>query len=285
MMVFTTPDHMRRAIAEWRAAGEQVCLVPTMGAIHDGHLALMTAAKKAAKRVVVSIYVNPTQFAAGEDFDSYPRNLQADQQALEAAGEVDAIYAPSVMYSDQHATHIVPSGVALPMEGESRPHFFTGVATIVFKLFQHVPTDYAIFGEKDFQQLAVLRQMVVDLDLPISLIGHPTVRESDGLALSSRNHHLSVEQRAIAPLLYQTLCKSAAEILAGGDIQQIQDRAQSHLLAGGFRKIDYLDLRDGTNLAPSLAAKADDRLFVAGWLGKTRLIDNCAIYSHPVSSG
>ena len=284
MMVFTTPDDMRRTIAEWRAADEQLCLVPTMGAIHEGHLALVTAAKKTAKRVVVSIYVNPKQFAAGEDFDSYPRNFQADQQALEAAGGVDAIYAPPVMYRDQHATNIVPSGVALPMEGESRPHFFTGVATIVFKLFQHVSADYAVFGEKDFQQLAVLRQMVGDLNLPISLIGHPTVRESDGLALSSRNHYLSAEQRAIAPLLYQTLGNSAAEILTGGEIQQILDKAKSQLSASGFRKIDYLDLRDATTLAPSLNANADDRLFVAAWLGETRLIDNCAIDSHPANS-
>ena len=129
-MVFTTLDDMRHAIAKWRTAGEKLCLVPTMGAIHEGHLALVRAAKRAARRVVVSIYVNPTQFAAGEDLDSYPRDFQADQQVLEAAGGVDAIYAPPVMYREQHATHIVPSGVALPMEGESRPHFFTGVATI-----------------------------------------------------------------------------------------------------------------------------------------------------------
>ena len=285
MMVFTAQDDMCRTIGDWRAAGDTVCLVPTMGAIHDGHLALVTASKKAAKRVVVSIYVNPTQFAAGEDFDSYPRNFQADQQALKAAGGVDAIYSPPTMYHDQHATHIVPSGVALPMEGESRPHFFTGVATIVFKLFQHVPADYAIFGEKDFQQLVVLRQMVGDLNLPISLIGHPTVRESNGLALSSRNHNLSAEQRAVAPLLYQTLGRSASEILVGADIQQSLDKAKSQLLAGGFTKIDYLDLRDATNLTRSQTAKAGDRLFVAAWLGETRLIDNRAIDSHRDSSG
>ena len=285
MMFFTTPDDMHRAIGDWRATGDSVCLVPTMGVIHDGHLALVTAGKKAANRVVVSIYVNPTQFAAGEDFDSYPRNFQADQQALKAAGGVDAIYSPPTMYHDQHATHIVPSGIALPMEGESRPHFFTGVATIVFKLFQHVPADYAIFGEKDFQQLAVLRQMVMDLNLPISLIGHPTIRESDGLALSSRNHYLSAEQRAVAPLLYQTLGRSAVEILAGANILQTLDKAKHQLLTGGFSKIDYLDLRDANSLTPSLAAKADDRLFVAAWLGKTRLIDNCAIDSRPSSSG
>ena len=285
MMVFTAPDDMCRAIGDWRAAGDTICLVPTMGAIHDGHLALVTAAKKTAKRVVVSIYVNPTQFAAGEDFDSYPRNFEADQQIITAAGGVDAIYAPRVMYSDQHATHIVPSGVALPMEGDSRPHFFTGVATIVFKLFQHVPADYAIFGEKDFQQLAVLRQMVGDLDLTISLIGHPIVRERDGLALSSRNHYLSPRERAIAPLLYQTLGKSAAEILAGADIRQSLEKAKCQLLAGGFTKIDYLDLRDATSLARALTAKANDRLFVAAWLGKTRLIVNRAIDSHRANSG
>ena len=285
MMVFTTPDDMGRAVSDWRTAGDTVCLVPTMGAIHDGHLALVTAAKKTAKRVVISIYVNPTQFAAGEDFDSYPRNFEADQQIITVAGGVDVIYAPRVMYSDQHATHIVPSGVALPMEGESRPHFFTGVATIVFKLFQHVPADYAIFGEKDFQQLSVLRQMVDDLDLTISLIGHPIVRENDGLALSSRNQYLSAEQRAIAPLLYQILGKSAAEISAGANILQTLDKAKHQLLTGGFSKIDYLDLRDANSLTPSLAAKADDRLFVAAWLGKTRLIDNCAIDSRPSSSG
>ena len=284
MMVFNAPDDVCRAISDWRAAGDTVCLVPTMGAIHDGHLALVAAGKKTAERVVVSIYVNPIQFTIGEDFDSYPRNFHADQQLLEVVKGVDAIYAPPVMYRDQHATHIVPSGVALPMEGESRPHFFTGVATIVFKLFQHVPADYAIFGEKDFQQLAVLRQMVNDLDLPISLIGHPTVRDSDGLALSSRNQYLSAEQRAIAPLLYQTLGKSAAEILAGVHILQSLDKAKHQLLAAGFTKIDYLDLRDAISLAPSLTAKADDRLFVAAWLGETRLIDNCAIGSQSASS-
>ena len=285
MIVFTTPDDMCRAVSDWRTAGDTVCLVPTMGAIHDGHLALVTAGKRVANRIIVSIYVNPTQFADGEDFDSYPRNFQADYKALEAAGGVDAIYAPPVMYRDQHATHIVPSGVALPMEGETRPHFFTGVATVVFKLFQHVPADYAIFGEKDFQQLAVLRQMVSDLDLTISLIGHPIVRESDGLALSSRNSYLSAKQRAIAPLLYQTLGKSAAEILAGADILQSLEKAKCQLLASGFRKIDYLDLRDATSLARAVTAKANDRLFVAAWLGKTRLIDNCAIDSHPANSG
>lgn len=153
MTVITTSDEMRRAVGSWHAAGDTVCLVPTMGSIHAGHLALIDAARQAARRVVVSIYVNPTQFAAGEDFASYPRNFQADQQAIDAAGGVDAIYAPQTMYGDNHATSILPAGVAQPMEGASRPHFFTGVATIVFKLFQHVPANCAVFGEKDFQQV------------------------------------------------------------------------------------------------------------------------------------
>ncbi|MCH1427363.1 MAG: pantoate--beta-alanine ligase [Alphaproteobacteria bacterium] len=277
MTVITTSDEMRRTVGSWHAAGDTVCLVPTMGSIHAGHLALIDAARQAARRVVVSIYVNPTQFAAGEDFASYPRNFQADQQAIDAAGGVDAIYAPQTMYGDDHATSIVPAGVAQPMEGASRPHFFTGVATIVFKLFQHVPANYAVFGEKDFQQLAVLRQMVADLDLPIHLIAHSTIREADGLALSSRNHYLSAGQRAIAPILYQTLGTCAGEISAGGAIGETLDAAKARLLAAGFDKIDYLDLRDAVHLATSTNASADDRLLVAAWLGETRLIDNCAI--------
>ena len=282
MMVFI-PQMICAAPLPNGVAGEHLCLVPTMGAIRGGHWHLYQP-PKAARRVVVSIYVSPTQFAASEDFDSYPRNFQADQNLIEAAGGVDAIYTPPVMYRT-----IIPRilcHLASPCRWKVvAATFFTGVATVVFKLFQHVPADYAIFGEKDFQQLAVLRQMVDDLNLPISLIGHPTVRESDGLALSSRNHYLSAEQRAIAPLLYQTLSTSAAEILAGGNIQSSLNKAKHQLLAGGFTKIDYLDLRNATSLARALKAKADDRLFVAAWLGETRLIDNCAIDGHTVSSG
>ena len=277
MTVITTSDEMCRTVGSWHAAGDTVSLVPTMGSIHAGHLALIDAARQTARRVVVSIYVNPTQFAAGEDFARYPRNFQADQQAIDAAGGVDAIYAPQTMYGDNHATSIVPAGVAQPMEGARRPRFFTGVATIVFKLFQHVPANFAVFGEKDFQQLAVLRQMVTDLDLPISLIAHPTIREADGLALSSRNRYLTAEQRAIAPILYQTLGTCAGKICAGRAIGETLDAAKARLLAAGFDKIDYLDLRDSVHLAASTDASADDRLLVAAWLGKTRLIDNCAI--------
>lgn len=277
MTVITTAIDMHRTIAQWRAAGDHICLVPTMGSIHAGHLALIARARQLGSRTVVSIYVNPTQFAAGEDFDSYPRNFAADQDAIDAAGGVDAIYAPAVMYSDTHATSIVPAGVAAPMEGISRPHFFTGVATIVFKLFQHVPADTAIFGEKDFQQFAVLRQMVDDLELPVTVLAHPTIREPDGLALSSRNAYLSPSQRQLAPVLYQTLRHTAANILAGAPIASCLDNATQRILAAGFDKIDYLDLRDPEELAVPSTAHPDHRLFVAAWLGTTRLIDNCAL--------
>ena len=279
MTVFTTSNDMRRVVGNWHAAGDTVCLVPTMGSVHAGHLALINAARQTSRRVVVSIYVNPTQFAASEDFASYPRNFQADQHAIDAVGGVDAIYAPQTMYGYDHATSIVPAGVAQSMEGAIRPHFFTGVATIVFKLFQHVPANFAVFGEKDFQQLAVLRQMVTDLDLPIALIAHPTIREADGLAMSSRNHYLTAGQRMIAPILYQTLSTCASEIRAGGVIGETLDVAKARLLAAGFDKIDYLDLRDAIHLATSTDVSANDRLLVAAWLGKTRLIDNCAIGS------
>lgn len=277
MTVFTTSDKIRHAVANWQLAGETVCIVPTMGSIHDGHLALIDAARQAAQRVVVSIYINPKQFAVNEDFDSYPRNFQDDQHAIYSSGRVDAIYVPQTMYSNDHATSIVPSGLALSMEGAFRPNFFTGVATVVLKLFQHVPANYAIFGEKDFQQFAVLRQMVGDLDLPITLIAHPTIREGDGLALSSRNYYLSNVQRAIAPALYQMLGNCVEEILAGRAIDEALNIAKSGLLAAGFDKVDYLELRDASSLAPSTFARVSDRLFVAAWLGKTRLIDNRSI--------
>jgi len=277
MTVFVTPKEMRHAVVDWRAAGETVCLVPTMGSIHAGHLALIDTAKQTADRVVVSIYVNPTQFAAGEDFDGYPRDIQTDLHVIMTSGGVDAIYAPSAMYSKTHATSIVPSGVALPMEGLTRPHFFTGVATIVFKLFQHVPSDYAVFGEKDFQQFSVLQQMVSDLDLPISLIAHPTIREADGLALSSRNHYLSENERIIAPAIYRTLRKCAKEIMSGRSIDDSLDTAKAYLFTAGFDKIDYLDLREAESLTISTTARPKDRLFIAAWLGQTRLIDNFAL--------
>ena len=215
MKILHNKAEMTATTIAWQAAGETVCLVPTMGSIHQGHLALIAAARKTANRVIVSIYVNPTQFGVGEDFDHYPRTLEADCAAITAAGGCDAIYAPANMYDDGHATSIVPAGVALAMEGQTRPHFFTGVATIVLKLFTHIPANFAIFGEKDYQQLAVIRQMVRDLDLNITILAQPTIRETDGLALSSRNLYLSAADRKLAPLLYAEMQETANQIAKG----------------------------------------------------------------------
>jgi len=268
---------MIEATRRWQAAGDTVCLVPTMGSIHTGHLALIEKARQIAARTVVSIYVNPTQFSPSEDFDSYPRRFEADCAAIRAAGGADAIYAPADMYGDKHATMIVPGGVALPMEGETRPHFFAGVATVVHKLFTHVPADRAIFGEKDFQQLAVIRQMVRDMDIPIDIIGHPTIRESDGLALSSRNHYLTPQQRSIAPTLYAEMLAAAVALNDGIAIDQVLDQTKATLISAGFDRIDYFDLRRATDLQPSRHPASTDRLFAAVWLGQTRLIDNCQL--------
>ena len=261
----------------WQGSGKTVCLVPTMGNIHQGHLALIGRARKTAERVVVSIFVNPTQFGTDEDFDSYPRTLDADCAVIAAEGGCDAIYAPTSLYDATHATNIIPSGVALPMEGEARPHFFGGVATVVSKLFNHIPADFAIFGEKDFQQLAVIRQMVRDLDINISILAHPTIRETDGLALSSRNQYLTPAQRRLAPKIYAQMQHTIALINSGTDITAAIDEAKNQLQKAGFGKIDYFDLRQPDDFQPCEKPTATSRIFVAIWLGSTRLIDNCAL--------
>ena len=261
----------------WQEAGDTVCLVPTMGNIHRGHLALIEKARKTAARVVVSIYVNPTQFGTNEDFDSYPRTIDADFDVIAAEGGCDVIYAPTGIYDAAHATNIIPSGVALPMEGEARPHFFAGVATVVSKLFNHIPADFAIFGEKDFQQLAVIRQMVRDLDINIAILAHPTIREADGLALSSRNQYLTSAQRRLAPQIYAQMLHTSALINSGKDINAAICQAKNQLQKAGFGKIDYFDLRQPVDFQPCKKPTATSRIFVAIWLGSTRLIDNCAI--------
>ena len=268
---------MIAATRAWQTAGGTVCLVPTMGGIHTGHLALIDRARALADHTIVSIYVNPTQFAAGEDFDTYPRDFDNDCQAILGSGGCDAIYAPINMYGSGHATRIIPGGVALPMEGETRPHFFTGVATVVYKLFTHVPADSAIFGQKDFQQLAVIRQMVRDLDMSIQIFDHETVRENDGLALSSRNQYLNATERKIAPLLYKEMRKTATAILGGMPAGQALEHARTHLINAGFDRIDYFELRTPYDLAITDHPDAENRIFVAAWLGPTRLIDNCPI--------
>ena len=278
--LITDKPTLASLLMQWRQQGESSALVPTMGSIHAGHLALIQTANSLADHVIATIFVNPTQFAADEDFDLYPRTLDADMAAIRAAGGADVVFAPQSMYAPDHATNIIPGGVALDLETKHRPHFFMGVATIVMKLFMQVPTDIAIFGEKDYQQLAVIRQMVRDLDVPVDIISHPTVREYDGLALSSRNSYLSPDQRKLAPQLYATLCDVASNILEGNDPVALIETATNRLLDAGFDKIDYFELRDGNSLAPVRTYEPENRLLIAALLGETRLIDNIALGSH-----
>jgi pantoate--beta-alanine ligase len=277
--VARTVPVLRRALAPFRQAGERIALVPTMGALHRGHLALVQQARRRARRVVVSIFVNPTQFAPNEDFASYPRGFDADIKAL-AAPKVDLVWAPSasVMYPEGFVTRIAPEGAATAgLEDKFRPHFFGGVATVVAKLFTQVAPDFAMFGEKDYQQLRVVTQMAKDLDLPLKVIGVPTARESDGLALSSRNAYLSVSERSVAPLLYRVLKASAARIKNGEAISQVLDVGRIEIDLAGF-SMDYLEARHALTLAPIASSKDGPiRLLVAAKIGKTRLIDNIAV--------
>ena len=270
---------LRRAVGDCRRAGENVALVPTMGALHAGHLALVRAAHRRADRVVVSIFVNPTQFAPHEDFDSYPRGFAADLNALQAA-KADLVWAPSAeeMYPEGFATRIEPQGAAKAgMEDKFRPHFFGAVATVVAKLFTQVSPDFAMFGEKDYQQLRVVTQMAKDLDLPLKVIGVPTVREKDGLALSSRNAYLSAAERRAAPTLYRVLKASAARIRQREPIEMVLEEGQAEIARAGFA-LDYLEARHALTLQPIASRKAGPiRLLVAAKIGKTRLIDNLAV--------
>jgi pantoate--beta-alanine ligase len=274
-----TVPSLRRALAPFRDTGQRIALVPTMGALHRGHLTLVREARRRARRVVVSIFVNPTQFAPHEDFGSYPRYFAADLKALQTA-KADLVWAPSaeVMYPEGFATRIEPQGAAKAgLEDEFRPHFFGGVATVVAKLFTQTAPDFALFGEKDYQQFRVVTQMAKDLDLPLKVVGVPTVREQDGLALSSRNAYLSAAERSVAPLLYRVLKTSAARIKKGENIQHVLDIGRIEIDVAGFA-LDYLEARHALTLAP-IASRKDGpiRLLVAAKIGKTRLVDNIAV--------
>jgi pantoate--beta-alanine ligase len=256
-----------------------VALVPTMGALHDGHVSLVRLAKRRAERVIVSIFVNPAQFAPTEDFGSYPRTWKADMARL-AAEKVDVVWHPDVrtMYPEGFATRIVPEGPATAgLEDGFRPHFFGGVATVVGKLFTQCRPDLAIFGEKDFQQLRVVAQMARDLDLGVRVIGSRTMRERDGLAMSSRNVYLSVEQRRVAPTLFRVMNETAARLRAGDDIAAALAAGAETIRQAGFA-LDYFELRHAATLAP-VGSRADGplRLLVAAKIGTTRLIDNIAV--------
>jgi pantoate--beta-alanine ligase len=282
-MTFSAPPiartvaQLRVQVASWRTVGERVALVPTMGGLHEGHLALVRRARDLAQRVVTSLFVNPTQFAAGEDFEAYPRDEARDAALLAAAG-CDLLYAPTPaeMYPVGFATTVTVGAVSAPLDGLSRPLHFAGVATVVSKLLNQCAPDIAVFGEKDYQQLLVIRRLARDLDMPVEIVGLPTVRAEDGLALSSRNAYLSPDERRIAGRL-NVVIKAAAEAVRGGEaVATVEARAVTALTEAGLQAIDYLEVRDADDLArlgPG-PATAPARVFVAARLGRTRLIDN-----------
>lgn len=279
LRIIRTIHPLRSAVARWRGTGGKIALVPTMGALHEGHLALVRQARRRAGRVVVSIFVNPAQFAPHEDLATYPRTFDADVAALAQAG-VDLVWAPSVstMYPKDYSTRLLPEGPAtVGLEDRFRPHFFSGVATVVAKLLTQCTPDLAMFGEKDYQQLQVITRMAKDLDLPVKIVPVPTVREKDGLALSSRNAYLSATERAAAPTLYRVLKDTAARIARGELLAQVLDEGGAAIERAGFA-LDYLEARRADTLEPIESAKdAPIRLLVAARIGKTRLIDNIAV--------
>jgi pantoate--beta-alanine ligase len=280
MQTVTTIDELRTVINGWRKAGERIAFVPTMGNLHHGHTTLIDVAKQHADRVVVSIFVNPLQFGRGEDFGSYPRTPEADSTALATHG-TDLLFMPSdeeiYPYGRDGVTMVDVPGISETLCGESRPGHFRGVATVVTKLFNIVQPDVALFGQKDFQQVAVLQRVVRDLDFPIEIIGVPTVRDSDGLALSSRNGYLTADERRRAPLLYQTLRYVAERVKSGDrDFASIEIEAAQRLADGGFEP-DYVAIRSSVDLAPPESHERDLIVLAAARLGNARLIDNLLI--------
>ena len=277
MQIFRDIPALRSAVAALKSDG-LVALVPTMGALHDGHIALVEEARRHADHVVVSIFVNPRQFGPNEDLDAYPRREAKDAQMLQAAG-VAILWAPTVevMYPDGHATNISLSGVTEGLDGAARPGHFDGVATVVTKLFNQVQPNVALFGEKDYQQLAVVRRMVRDLDLPVEIVGVPTQRAEDGLALSSRNAYLSEDERHNALALPRALGEAARQMEKGAAVDAAIARAIAMLAAHGFDPVDYVSLCDAQTLEPMAVLDRPARLLGAAKLGRTRLIDNIAV--------
>ncbi len=279
--VVRTVAALRAQVAPWRADGLKIGLVPTMGALHEGHLSLVRRALQDVDRVVASVFVNPTQFAPGEDFEAYPRSEAEDAAVLQSAG-CSLLFAPPPheVYPPGFATTVTVSGVSAPLEGERRPTHFAGVATVVAKLLIQAAPDVAVFGEKDYQQLQVIRRMARDLDIPTAIIGAPTVRAEDGLALSSRNAYLTPAQRAIAGAL-NLIVKAVAQAAARGEpVEPAEQAAREVLIEAGFDSVDYLEIRnaeDLSRLGPGPVGDVPARVLAAAWLGKTRLIDNMGV--------
>jgi len=271
-------ETLRDAVADLRSGGRTIAFVPTMGALHAGHMALVTEGKRRADHVVVSIFVNPKQFGANEDLSTYPRREAADARMLEEGG-CALLWAPDaeIMYPQGFATNISVAGVSRDLDGAARPGHFDGVATVVAKLFNQVRPDVALFGEKDYQQLAIIRRMVRDLDLPIDIVGVPTQRDADGLALSSRNLYLSEEERRAARALPRALGEAASAIIDGTPVEDALEAAREKLAKAGFDPVDYVELRDAETLAPVALLDRPARLLTAAKIGRTRLIDNLAV--------
>lgn len=278
MQIFRDLPSLRAALAALRADGGRIAMVPTMGALHAGHMALVDRAGALARHVVASIFVNPAQFGPNEDLSAYPRREAQDAAMLEAAG-VALLWAPpvEVMYPQGFASSVHVGGITAGLEGAARPGHFEGVATVVAKLFNQVRPDIACFGEKDYQQLAVIRRMTADLDLGVEIFGVPTMRDADGLALSSRNAYLGPRERALAVALPETLVATGERIGAGGDVTAALLRAERALLQAGFESVDYVALCDALSLEPLMRLDRPARLLVAARIGGTRLIDNIAI--------
>lgn len=282
--IVRTVADLRAVTATWRREGKRFALVPTMGALHEGHLSLVRLARARAGRVAASLFVNPRQFAAHEDLDMYPRNEAGDAALLASAG-CDVLFAPAPgeIYPPGFSTSVSVGAVSEPLEGEVRPHFFGGVATVVTKLLLQALPDIAVFGEKDYQQLLVIKRLVRDLDIPVEVLGGETVREADGLAMSSRNAYLAPAERAIAGRLNAILRDGARALERRRDIETTEADIKKHIAAAGFSKIDYVSVRDAEDLSvlPHAAVDRPARLLAAVWLSATRLIDNLPVLATP----
>jgi len=278
MPIVRTVSDLRATVAGWRRAGDRIALVTTMGALHAGHLALVEEARRRGDRAVATIFVNPLQFGVNEDLDRYPRQEAADAAALASVG-CDLLFAPTAdeMYPAGFATHISVGGVTEGLDGAARPGHFDGVATVVAKLLNQAQADIAIFGEKDYQQLLTIQRLARDLDIPTEIVGYPTIREADGLALSSRNAYLSADERARAVELPRALQAAADAIRGGQEVDGALLAATQRLLGAGFGAVDYVELRDAETLAPMRRLDRPARLLAAARLGHTRLIDNIVV--------